>query len=155
MSIMVESGKCHCAEIKPPSTMFIIHFGELPSSRMYTIKQPCSGTLYVSFWPEKSPLYTYTSHFQDIWHAQTEGRAAQLLPHNCTTTQIGLQHQCEFQFRNKNNRLKCYILMNISLWYFYIFALISFLNFLPLCIHPISSVANLKPRLRVNKSSAA
>lgn len=48
-----QSEQWYCAETKQHHTMFTINFGELPGSRMHTMKQPSSAALYVSVRPER------------------------------------------------------------------------------------------------------
>lgn len=80
MTPCVESGKCHCAETDQPSTMFTIKFGELPSSRMYTMKQPCSATLYVSFWPERTPFVHICLSFSGLMTCAKWARSSTFTP---------------------------------------------------------------------------
>lgn len=80
MTPCVESGKCHCAETDQPSTMFTIKFGELPGSRMYTMKQPCSATLYVSFWPERTPFVHICLSFSGLMTCAKWARSSTFTP---------------------------------------------------------------------------
>lgn len=47
-------GQWHYAEAEQRHTMFTIKFGELPGSRMYTMKQLSGVALYVSVRPERT-----------------------------------------------------------------------------------------------------
>lgn len=128
MSITAERAKCHCAEIKQPSTMFLINFGELPSSRMYTMKRPCNATLHVSVWPERIPFVHICLPFSGHMTWQTRGRAAQ---NKVKLPLTRRPRDCKFQFRNKNVAFKRHILTSSSWRYFYIFAPISILASMP------------------------